>query len=98
LTIKKEVVMIATGTGYIKVPFNSEYGIVSSTGGCKLIFPREGEIYDFTSHAYAWICGTPYCTVYGWSGQTNVAGKKIRITRYFSGNPDSFAQIHFEIL
>lgn len=90
--------MKATGTGYIQVPLESKYGRVSNTGRCKLIFPRAGEVYDFTDHAYAWVCGTQYeTTANGWSDPVNVAGKKIRITKKIPGDPYSFAIIYFEI-
>lgn len=91
--------MKAVGTGCIKVPINSQYGIISRTGRNKLIFPSEGEIYDFTDHAYAWVCGTPYNTAAnGWSDPFNAAGKVIRITKKIPGNPENFAIIHFEVI
>lgn len=90
--------MKATGAGYIQVPLESKYGRVSNTGRCKLIFPRAGEVYDFTTHAYAWVCGAQYDTVAnGLSDPFNAAGKKIRITKKIPGDPYNFSQIYFEI-
>ena len=88
----------AFGTGYILVPRESKYGEVSLSGRHNIIIPREGEVYDFTDHAYAWVCGTPYnTTANGWSEPFNAAGKKIRIAEIKPGNPRKFSVINFEL-
>lgn len=87
--------MRAYGHSYISVPLDSPYGMTAHC--CSIIFPKVGDIYDFTDHEYAWVCGAPYDTVRnGRSSPVNVANKKIKITDYRKGDPSTFGMIEFE--
>lgn len=91
--------MKAYGANYICVPIKSKYGYTDQTGKNKLIIPETGDIYDFTDHEYAWVCGHQYSTTNGGtSSPYNAAGKKIRITKYVKGDPDNWGIIRFEII